>query len=209
LNDDDRIAYLAGEPGAVVDPDERAQLDDLRALLANPAVWADPGPALEDRVVAAVSAARTARPERPPARRQRWFVAGLGAAVAAAVIALVLVLPGGVKPVQFKVALAGTALSPGASGQATLTKTTGGWRVDLHANGLPRLANGRFYEAWLKNGAGVLVPIGTFNQPDNITLWSGVPPTNFPVLTVTRQVADGNPASSGQRVLVGHAQPVK
>ena len=87
-------------------------------------------------------------------------------------------------------------------------KTAGGWRVTLHATGLPRLANGRFYEAWLKNPKGVLVPIGTFNQPTNITLWAGVPPTQFPTLTITRQQANGNPASSGQRVLVGKAKAV-
>ena len=212
MNDDDRIAYLAGEPGAVVDPDQRADLDDLRALLSDPAVWAEPGPDLEDQVVAAVAGARTVHPHRAPVRSRRSVVAGLGAfmAVAAIVIALVVVLAGGARqPVRFRVSLAGTVLSPGASGEATLTKTTGGWRVNLHATGLPRLANGRFYEAWLKNRAGVLVPIGTFNQPNNITLWAGVPPTNFPVLTVTRQLANGNPASSGQRVLVGRAQPLK
>jgi hypothetical protein len=34
-----------------------------------------------------------------------------------------------------------------------------------------------------------------------------VPPTQFPTITITRQQADGNPASSGQRVLVGVARP--
>ena len=35
----------------------------------------------------------------------------------------------------------------------------------INATGLPRRDNGAYYEAWLKNAAGVLVPIGTFNQP--------------------------------------------
>ena len=48
--------------------------------------------------------------------------------------------------------------------------------------------------------------IGTFNQPQNVILWAGVPPYNFPTMTVTRQVANGNPASSGQRVLTGTAK---
>jgi hypothetical protein len=47
------------------------------------------------------------------------------------------------------------------------------------------------------------VPIGTFNQPDDVTLWAGVPPSSYPTLTVTRQLADGNQASSGQVVLEG------
>ena len=215
MNDDDRIAYLAGHPGADVDPAERAELDDLRALLADPSVWAEPGPDLEDQVVASVAAAHVgadAGRGRALPRRRRWPIAAVGGLVAAVAIVVALVIGvggSGTQPAQFRVALAGTALSPGASGAATLTKTTAGWRVSLHATGLPRLANGRFYEAWLKNKSGALVPIGTFNQPTNITLWAGVPPTEFPTLTVTRQVANGNPASSGQRVLTGVAQPVR
>jgi hypothetical protein len=49
----------------------------------------------------------------------------------------------------------------------------------------------------------VLVPIGTFNEGANVTLWAGVSPTSYKVLTVTRERADGNEASSGQKVLVG------
>jgi Anti-sigma-K factor rskA len=217
VNDEERIAYLAGEPGAEAGPAERAELEDLRALLAEPSVWAEPSPALEDRVVAAVTEASAVPPATPRAtppvprgRRQAAALTGGLIAAAAIIVALVLVSAGGGKPpVQFRAALAGTALSPGASGEATLTKTTAGWRVRLHATGLPRLANGRFYEAWLKNPGGVLVPIGTFNQPTNITLWAGVPPTSFPTLTVTRQRANGDPASSGERVLVGVARPVR
>ena len=209
MTDHDRVAYLAGEPGAIVRPEERAGLDDLRTLLTDPAVWTEPYPELEDQVVAAVGAA--ARVGAPPvARRRRRRLTAIASLVAAAAItaALLVVVRSGTATEQFRAALAGTTLSPGASGEATLTKTSAGWRVNLRATGLPRLANGRFYEAWLKNPSGVLVPIGTFNQPTNITLWAGVPPTNFPVLTVTRQLANGNPASSGHRVLIGVARPV-
>ena len=93
--------------------------------------------------------------------------------------------------------------APGANGSATLTKTSSGWRIELSATGLPHLANGRYYEAWLKNAAGVLVPVGTFNDARHVTLWAGVPPTQYPALSVTRQQASGNPASSGERVLTG------
>jgi hypothetical protein len=104
---------------------------------------------------------------------------------------------------QFHAALASTQLAPGAGGDATLTKTTSGWQIELDATDLPRLADGRFYEAWLKNAAGVLVPLGTFNEGRKLTLWAGVSPVDFPTLTVTRERADGNQASSGQKVLVG------
>ena len=37
-----------------------------------------------------------------------------------------------------------------------------------------------FYQAWLRNAAGVLVPIGTFNEGRNVTLWAGVSPKDYP-----------------------------
>ncbi|HEY6296612.1 MAG TPA: anti-sigma factor [Streptosporangiaceae bacterium] len=229
MSDDDRIDYLAGGSAGALDPAELADLDDLRALLADPSAWAEPGPGLEDTVTAAVvRAAASAGPGRSvpagvtqPRRSGRprittalgsgrpriaWLT-GLAAAAAAAVIAVVVTLGGGSNGTQFQAALVGTALAPSASAQVTMVQTRSGWRITLQGHGLPRLDNGYYYEAWLKNPAGILVPIGTFNQPDNVTLWAGVPPTQFPNITITRQRADGNPASSGQRVLVGVAHP--
>ena len=96
-----------------------------------------------------------------------------------------------------------TDVAPGAGGDATLTKTSSGWRIELDATGLPRLDGGRFYQAWLRNAAGVLVPVGTFNEGEDVTLWAGVSPKDFTTLTVTREQADGDQASSGDRVLAG------
>jgi anti-sigma-K factor RskA len=104
---------------------------------------------------------------------------------------------------QFRAALAPTALLPGATGEAMLTNTPSGWRIELDATGLPRLENGRYYQPWLRNTVGVLVPIGTFNDGREVTLWAGVPPTDFTTLSVTREQADGDQASSGEKVLVG------
>ena len=91
-------------------------------------------------------------------------------------VAIVIAVSGGGSPapLQFAMVVSGTALAPGAHGSATLTKTTSGWRIELSATGLPHLANGRYYQAWLKNAAGVLVPVGTFNDAEHVTLWSGV-----------------------------------
>jgi anti-sigma-K factor RskA len=144
--------------------------------------------------------------QRSQRRSPRTFVlAGSAATVAALAVAVVLTttLTGPSYDERFHTALAGTTLAAGAQGNATLTKTTSGWRIELHATGLPRLDGGRFYEAWLKNDAGTLVPIGTFNEGENVTLWAGVSPKTFATLTVTRELADGNQASSGQKVLVG------
>jgi hypothetical protein len=49
----------------------------------------------------------------------------------------------------------------------------------------------------------VLVPIGTFNDGRDVTLWAGVSPKEFPTLSVTRERADTDQASSGERVLIG------
>ena len=74
----------------------------------------------------------------------------------------------------------------------------------LDARGLPKLPAGEYYQAWLKNAAGTLVPIGTFSSSDGrVTLWSGVSPKDFRVISVTIEAADGDQGSSGHRVLVG------
>jgi hypothetical protein len=212
--DDDRVAELAGEGGVSLDPVELAELEELRALLADPSVWVDPDPSLEDRVVSAISAEASGTQARPVVvpltsrSRRPWLIAVAGAA-AAAVIALVAVVSlrdNGTSAEHFSIGLKATELVPGAAGNAELTKTVSGWRIELDATGLPRLDGGRFYEAWLKQGD-VLVPVGTFNEGKDVTLWAGVSPKDFTTLTVTQEEADGNQASSGQRVLVGTLTP--
>jgi anti-sigma factor RsiW len=168
----------------------------------------------------AVALARSATNgvETPPALRARIeaqraarsmrvsFRPVLVGAVATAVLALavgVAVFRSGTSGERFHAALAATDLVPGATGAATLSKTSSGWRIELNATGLPRLAGGRFYEAWLRNSDGVLVPIGTFNEGRKVTLWAGVSPKSFTTVTVTREQADGDQTSSGEKVLVG------
>jgi Anti-sigma-K factor rskA len=147
------------------------------------------------------------RARRAPLRRG-LIVAG---AVVPAVLAIAIglrVIDSGTSGETFRAALAPTAVVPGADGEATFTKTDSGWRIELDATGLPRLQGALFYEAWLRNAAGVLVPIGTFNEGRNVTLWAGVSPKDYPALTVTRERADGDQASSGEKVLAGAARPV-
>ena len=231
-SDNDRIAYLAGDTAGSLSPAELAELDQLRALLSAPETWDDPDPGLEDRVVATIAAEAAARPRpdafeqpteaaTPPRPRRSWRerlrvrpaygVLGAAAAAAAAVIVVIAVASGsGSQPAQrFAMVVSGTPLAPTAQGSATLTKTESGWRIELKATGLPHLANGQYYQAWLKNAAGILVPVGTFNDALNVTLWSGAPVTQFRAFSVTVQQANGNPASSGKRVLTGVAHPVK
>ncbi|GAB3061908.1 hypothetical protein GCM10027053_25340 [Intrasporangium mesophilum] len=183
-------------------PAERAEIERVHGVLADRAVWAEPSLDLQERVVAAIGA------EAGTGRRARRIRSSIMAAAAAGILATGITV--GLhatldQPLQFAASLTGTRLAPDAAGNVTLTKTDSGWKIELHATGLPRRADGEFYQAWLKGAAGLLVPIGSFNEGTDVTLWSGVSPTTFPTLTITKEVADGNQASSGQVVLTGQA----
>ena len=166
------------------------------ALARGAADGVEAPPALRARIEAQ-RGVRRARVSRRP------VLVGAAATAVLAVAVSVAVFRSGSSGERFHAALAATDLLPGARGDATLVRTSSGWRIELDATGLPRLAGGRFYEAWLRNGAGVLVPIGTFNEGRKVTLWAGVSPKSFTTLTVTRERSDGDQASSGEKVLTG------
>ena len=224
-NDDDRIAYLSGEDGVDVDDATRADLDELKSLLADDSLWAVPSSGLEDSIVAAiareaqehpVAAAPTPAPPPPPpaggtvtslashrARRIRTYVTAAAAVVVLAVGGVFVATRDRSSNDGTAVALEAGPLAPGASGTAHVKRFQSGWRILLDASGLPRLDDGQFYEAWLKDADGVLVPIGTFNEGVDVVLWAGVSPVRFSTLTVTKEVDDGNQDSSKQLVLSG------
>ena len=203
MNDDDRIAYLGGDERPVPAEDQ-ADLDELRAMLGDPALWADPPPELEDRVAAAIDVERVATSRRATTRHSlRWRIIGVAAAHVIAVGAAVALTRRDTGGEHFALALGAPPGAAATTGRADFTRTNSGWRVELHAPDLPRLDGGHFYEAWMRNGAGTLVPIGTFNEGNDVVLWSGVSPHEYSTLTVTEEEADGDQASSGRRVLSG------
>lgn len=211
---DQEIVELAALADGSLAPERRAELEarvaassELAALLAEQ----ERAVSFARSAAAEVEAPETLRAhiptgERPRRGPVRHRLVLISAATATAVLAVgigLAVFNSGTSAARFRAALAPTELVPGANGEATLTKTSSGWRIELDASGLPRLDRGRFYEAWLRNAAGVLVPIGTFNEGRNVTLWAGVSPEAFRTFTVTREQADGAQASSGEKVLVG------
>jgi hypothetical protein len=206
---EERQSLIAGERAGALEPDEAADLELFADLLADPSTWAEPSAGLEDDVVRAVENAEPAPAETPmrsQARRRR--VLGLVAA-AAAIAVLVLggfgVFLGNGSP-DYSAALSGTPLAPNAGASVDVHRNNAGFRITLDAHGLPALGAGEYYQAWLKNDANVLVPIGTFSSSDgHITLWSGVSPKDFPTMTVTIERTDNQQASSGRRVLTGVA----
>jgi hypothetical protein len=210
------LAELAALADGSLTPERRAALEERVAAspeLAERLAEQERALALTSHAATEIEAPATLRARIDAERRQRRPVVSrrpalIAAVTAAAVVVAVVVgvLSSGTSGERLHAALGPTAAIPGAKGEATLTKTTSGWRIELRASGLPRLDGGRFYEAWVKNRSGVLVPVGTFNEGKNVTLWAGVAPTEFTTLTVTRERADGNQASSGQKVLVGTVQ---
>jgi Anti-sigma-K factor rskA len=179
----------------------------LDELLAHPSTWVEPPADLEDAVVWSVAEAAAPMPTvvRSPRRRRRvGGLLGVAAALTAAVVAGSIVLSGVRSNADYTGDLRATGLAPGAHASVVITRTDAGFRVQLDARGLPPLEHGEFYEAWMKDAAGTLVPIGTFSSSDGrVTLWSGVSPDDFPTLTITIEPGDNNQASSGQRVLMG------
>jgi len=154
-----------------------------------------------DRLRARIDAERHRRRALEP--RKVALAVAATAAVAAAIVVSLGVFGSSSSTGQFRAALGPTPSAPGASGEAILVKKPSGWQIELDAKGLPRLDGGRFYEAWLRNAAGALVPVGTFNESRKVILWAGVSPIEYPTLTVTRERANGDQASSGERVLIG------
>jgi len=203
-------AELAALADGSLAPDDRAELEarvaaspTLSAHLAEQEYAVALTRGVAEEVEAPQRLRRRIDAERRPGPTRRLVVGAVAAAaVAAAAVGAFALSSGGSSP-GFNAALAATSLAPGAEGTATLVRRPSGWRVHLRATGLPRLAGGAFYEAWLRNDAGVLVPIGTFNDGRDVTLWAGVPPTDFTTLTVTRERADGDQSSSGEKVLAG------
>jgi Anti-sigma-K factor rskA len=214
---ENEIAELAALADGYLSPDRRAALE---ARVAASSELADRLAEQERAVALAWSASvdveapaslrahiQTQRHSRRKRvlRRRVVLVGGATLAIVVAVALEVAVFGSNTSGERLRAALAATGdLAPsGAGGKATLTKSSSGWRIELDATGLPRLGGGRFYEAWLRNSAGLLVPIGTFDEGRNVTLWAGVSPKEFRTLTVTRERADGNQGSSGEKVLVG------
>jgi len=209
------IAELAALADGSLAPERREALEARIAAspeLAERLAEQERAVALAQNAAAEVEAPAALRARIEARRRpqRRWLPQGvaLAGAAVAAVLAVgigITVLDSGGSSQRYHAALGPTGLVPAASGEATMTKTSSGWRIELNATGLPRREGRRFYEAWLRNAAGVLVPIGTFNDGRDVTLWAGVSPKDFPTLSVTRERADTDQASSGEKVLVGTA----
>jgi anti-sigma-K factor RskA len=77
--------------------------------------------------------------------------------------------------------------------------------MHLTVSGLPPVAGGGFYEVWMLRDPSHLVAVGSFRVGADgharIDLPVTASPRRFPVLDISREPADGDPAHSGHSVL--------
>ena len=209
-----REALIANDH-AGLQASEPAELALVAELLADESMWTEPRAGLEDAVVRAIvdgaphadTAASTSdraarRAEKP--HRRRFTLSAVAVAAAVAIVLGSVVEARRTTSAAFTAQLRATGLAPGARASADITRNNAGFRIVLNARRLPSLPAGDYYQAWLKNARGTLVPIGTFSSSDGrVTLWSGVSPKDFSGISVTVESTDNQQTSSGRRVLSG------
>ena len=230
MNEEEFAEFLESGSLPRTGPDDGAMrpAEDVRALLADPGVWAEPDPGGADALLAIIR--RTVAAETPlvtpgpltavpgdrgpqhlgtarPRLGGRRLVPVLAAAavlvLVVGVVGAVFADRGGDQGNGF--AIEGTELAPSASATAMVDDLPAGASIRLDVRGLPPAQPGTFYEAWVKGDAGA-VTVGTFHMrggDDWVYLWSGVDLARYPTLAVTLEKEDNDQSSSGQVVLTG------
>jgi anti-sigma-K factor RskA len=172
------------------------QTHDLLRELAN----GGPPPELKDRVLA------LARGEIPARSRGRWRLW-----VPAAALLVIAVLGAGLlwtitRDSSEGIPLAATAPNSGG-GEISGEVEKGNLHIELVVWGLPELRKEEYYELWYAKEDGGRISCGTFRaQQEGQTTVNLTAPTNavsYPEIEVTREPDDGDPGSSGEKVLIG------
>jgi anti-sigma-K factor RskA len=201
------------------EPDDRqdeADLAELRDLMAHArpqdVEWEAPPPGLWERIESAIEEPETSTDEKPKVvplrrRRPRFLLGVLGAA---AVVIIVLAIAAVVTRddsdgTELVSAVQLDRLGPTGNGRAELVDRKGVLQLHVQTSGLDP---GRgFLEVWLIDptvtklvSLGPLRPDGVYDIP------RGVDPTQFPIVDVSVEPVDGNPAHSGDSVLRGELQ---
>jgi hypothetical protein len=177
-----------------------------RAAEAGPAVGLEPVAETEEPGVA-----ETPVPLRRAWWRRRWLLVAVAAAlvVALAVPGALLVFGGGGGEVT-RLSLVAAEGAQGR-GQVTITTTSAGRSFDVRIEGLGSPAAGSLYELWAVSPRDTMerpqrVSLGTFTVDAgggaHLTAFTAAPADQFPLVGVTLEPVDGNPARTGPRVLV-------
>ena len=170
--------------------------DLLRELAAG-------GPPLElkDRVLA------RARGEIPARSRGGWRFW-----VPAAALLIIAVFGAGflwmiTKDSSEGIPLAATAPTSEGGGELSGEVEEGNLQIELVVWGLPELRKDEYYELWYAKEDGGRISCGTFRAQQGgqttVNLTAPASAVSYPEIEVTREPDDGDPGSSGEKVLVG------
>lgn len=146
---------------------------------------------------------------RSAVRRWRRVLAVAAALVLVVAGALVLVDRGddGAEPdVVATAVLTGDDLVPGSQGRgdARLTQEDGRWVLSLEVADLPAVTDDEYYEAWLLGfGVDRVQSLGTIDRTGRFVVPDGLDLADFPVVDVSVEPLDGDPAHSSKSVLRG------
>jgi anti-sigma-K factor RskA len=186
------------------------------AAVRQAAAQAEPAPAAP----AAAPAAEAPAPAVPapvlphrPWWRRRWLVIAVAAAALVAALAVpgALLLFGDDGGGQVTRLTLVAAEGRSGRGQVTVTQTAAGRTFDVRIQGLPPPPPGSLYELWAVHPDDTperpqRVSLGTFTTgadgSAHLTAFTAAPADRFPVVGVTQEPVDGNPARTGPRILV-------
>ena len=221
LEPDERAAF----EGHLRDCDDcRVAVAELRRPAELLRLAADPVelPAgLRDRTLRVVDAfARAESHESAPVRTRRRFwgrqpglaIAGALAALALAFVATMELREEGDEP---QLELAATLRPPGGGereARVEVVETGIGREIELRTDDLAILPRGDYYELWFVGPGDSLgrpnrISAGTFHPDErgrsHVSFTAAVDPKKYPVLSITAEPGDGNPARTGPEVLRG------
>ena len=167
--------------------------------------------AAETGATAETSVAEAPTPVRRLWWRQRWLAVAFAAAlVVALAIPGALLLLGGDGGEVTRLTLVAAEGGKGR-GQVTSTRTPAGRSFDVRIEGLDSPPAGSLYELWAVSPRDTMerpqrVSLGTFTVDADggahLTAFTAAPADQFPLVGVTLEPVDGNPARTGPRVLV-------
>jgi anti-sigma-K factor RskA len=164
-------------------------------------VTGGPPPELKDRVLARAGGVI---PARSRGGWRHW--------VPAAALLVIAVLGAGLlwtitQDSSEGIPLAATALASEGGGEVSGEVEEGNLRIELVVWNLPELREDEYYELWYAREDGGRISCGTFRAQQGgqttVNLTAPANAVSYPEIEVTREPDDGDPSSSGEKVLVG------
>ena len=208
MHDDDEL--LAALGGALNEPTLEPEPARIEAIRAAATARRDARPVAPPERSAAADPVRIdgVRRRRAPTRLRRRSLALAAGVIAIAIGAAIVASTRDVD--RGEVEYAGPISGNGSVGELTVTKTGIGRVVELDTDDLPILPTGELYEVWFVGsgdapGSPNRISAGTFHPDDegrsHVTFAAAVDPAEYPLVQITSEPGDGDPAPSDLVVL--------